>query len=169
MVKNRYEIHGNETIIFIKRKIDGVELKAIIDTEDLERVMKANSIYAVKSKISNNYYILCRINNIQYQLHRYILNIYSDDSNVVDHENHNTLDNRKQNLRIVTHAINMQNRNGPHKNCKLGIRGVYYEKRLDRYVAEVKVNKKKVFRKRCKTIEEAEKAAIEARKKYHVI
>jgi len=42
----------------------------------------------------------------------------------VDHWNHDTLDNRKGNLRIVTNRQNNENRNGAYKNSKSGIRGV---------------------------------------------
>ena len=42
----------------------------------------------------------------------------------VDHINHDTLDNRRENLRIVTNRQNNENRNGAYKNSKSGIRGV---------------------------------------------
>jgi hypothetical protein len=42
----------------------------------------------------------------------------------IDHINHNTLDNRKANLRIVTHQQNNTNRNGAYSTSKTGIRGV---------------------------------------------
>jgi len=41
-----------------------------------------------------------------------------------DHINHDTLDNRRSNLRVVTNRQNNENRNGAHKNSKTGIRGV---------------------------------------------
>ncbi|MBQ2348402.1 MAG: HNH endonuclease, partial [Clostridia bacterium] len=43
----------------------------------------------------------------QYQLHRFLMNPTSREE--VDHINHNTLDNRKSNLRIVTTAQNQMN------------------------------------------------------------
>ena len=44
-----------------------------------------------------------------YRVHRYILNLKDDDF-VVDHKNHNRVDNRKCNLEIVTMFSNNQNK-----------------------------------------------------------
>lgn len=42
----------------------------------------------------------------------------------VDHRNHDTLDNRRANLRIVTNRQNNENRNGAYSNSQSGVRGV---------------------------------------------
>lgn len=54
-------------------------------------------------------------------LHRFIMDC--PPSLVVDHINHDTLDNRKQNLRIVTHSQNHMNRK--KKFGKNGYYGIY--------------------------------------------
>jgi len=47
-------------------------------------------------------------------MHRFIIGV--EDSKVhVDHINHDTLDNRKSNLRLCTHAENGRNRKNPKK------------------------------------------------------
>jgi hypothetical protein len=55
-----------------------------------------------------------RIGKARVQMHRFILDLTQDDKRIVDHINHNRLDNRRCNLRIVTHAENCANR-VPHK------------------------------------------------------
>lgn len=47
---------------------------------------------------------------------------------IVDHVNRNTLDNRRKNLRVVTHSENQMNRPAP-KNNTSGYKGVHYHKR----------------------------------------
>lgn len=43
----------------------------------------------------------------------------------VDHINGDRLDNRRTNLRIVSHRHNMENRKGANSNSTTGVRGVY--------------------------------------------
>lgn len=77
----------------------------------------------------------------------------------VDHINHNTLDNRKQNLRLVTNAENGQNRKGTHRNSKSGVRGVYWETGKRCWVARITMNKKRHLIGIFKEKEDAIKAA----------
>lgn len=56
-------------------------------------------------------------------LHQFIIN-NNDKNKVIDHINRNPLDNRKENLRIVSRSINSTNAK-PRKENKSGIRGVY--------------------------------------------
>lgn len=57
-------------------------------------------------------------------LHRLIMNAQPGD--IVDHMNGNVLDNRRQNLRVVTQSVNMQNFTKLGKRNKSGFRGVFW-------------------------------------------
>ncbi len=85
----------------------------------------------------------------------------------VDHINGNGLDNRKENLRLVTRAQNGQNRKGAPSHSATGVRGVRADKNRPRkYRADLTVNGKRVYLGAFRTLEEAEKAAVEGRKKH---
>jgi HNH endonuclease/AP2 domain len=59
----------------------------------------------------------------QERMHRVILGLGNDDPRQADHINGDTLDNRRVNLRIVTHAQNAQNM-AAHRDAKSPYRGV---------------------------------------------
>lgn len=55
---------------------------------------------------------------------------------IIDHRNQNKLDNRKENLRLVTHFQSTLNR-GKFKNNKSGYRGVCWSKKNKNWTAQV--------------------------------
>ncbi len=61
----------------------------------------------------------------------------------IDHENRNGLDNKFDNLRDVTQSWNQQNQFLPHRDNKLGRRGVCQVG--NKFVATLKVNRKSVY------------------------
>lgn len=58
-------------------------------------------------------------------------------SELVDHVNGDKLDNRRDNLRIVTDNGNQQNRTKPHSRNKSGHRGVVWHKSGEKWQAQV--------------------------------
>lgn len=60
-------------------------------------------------------------------MHRYVLNAKKNE--IIDHKNHDTLDNRKENLRLGTSFLNQLNKSS-HRNKKYSkYKGVCYDKR----------------------------------------
>lgn len=82
---------------------------------------------------------------------------------IIDHINGDGLDNRKENLRIVTHHQNLIN-HGVSKRNKSGFSGVrFYE---NRWQASITFNKKYMLLGRFKNLLDAVKARKKAEKKY---
>ncbi len=140
---------------------------AIVDDEDFEKV---NSFkwYAAWKEHTKSYYAVRQVctkgvvKNIY--LHRLIMD--TPDHLVCDFVNGDTLDNRKQNLRNCTKEEDHRNRR-VNRESKTGVKGVSWLPKFQRYEVSIKLNGKRVFNKRFKTLEEAKEAYDEASKKYH--
>ena len=91
-------------------------------------------------EINNKKYVYGRrrINGIHTALHRFVAKAGPDD--IVDHINHNTLDNRSCNLRLVNASENAAN--NTCKRGKSGYIGTYELPYGGKYKAEIKVNNK---------------------------
>lgn len=84
---------------------------------------------------------------------------------VRDHINRNKLDNRKNNIRIITHQDNVKNQSIRSDNNS-GVIGVCWNKAQQTWKAGLQVNKKWKLHKNYKTKEEAIKARLKAEKEY---
>jgi hypothetical protein len=86
---------------------------------------------------------------------------------LVDHRNNNSLDNRRANLRLATHAENCYNR--PKIRTKTSSRyiGVYFEKSTGKWTAKIRVNGKRLWLGRFNSELEAALAYDAAARKYH--
>jgi hypothetical protein len=86
--------------------------------------------------------IPCNTNNRKRKtilMHREILN--TPDGMDTDHINHNTLDNRKCNLRICTRSQNEANK-GLRRDNTSGIKGISWNKQIKKWHAQMKQNGK---------------------------
>jgi hypothetical protein len=73
------------------------------------------------------------------KLHRLVMGLSPGDGLVVDHMNHDRLDNRRQNLRVVTNALNKQNGRA-HRDSTSQHVGVSWETSKRRWVAQVGID-----------------------------
>jgi hypothetical protein len=90
----------------------------IIDTEDYPLICRHSWSASLTSY--GTYRAETRINNKIVRLHRLLLN--APPGLVVDHINHDTLDNRRCNLRLTTQSCNLRNRADQTPDCGLVLR-----------------------------------------------
>lgn len=161
-MRNTYETLGDVTIIHLQNR-HGIALQTLIDTEDLQKVMSfPNSWYAQQP--DTNHYVCGNRQGSLVKLHRYIMS--APKGLMVDHINGNTLDNRKNNLRIVTSSENQQNRRGAQRNSKSGVRGVCWHKQRGKWTTRIRINGQRIYLGLYDSLSDAEKAVIDARQKY---
>ena len=115
-------------------------------------------------RVDSKGYVYRRHNRCHIQLHREILGRECEGL-LVDHINHDPLDNRRCNLRAVTPSQNQQNRRGVARNNKLGLRGVYLVKSTGKYEAHARLHGKRYTAGWHSTPSQAAEAAQELRRR----
>ncbi len=132
-----------------------------VSDEDYERVSKHH--WTIE-KGANTYYAMRKANEKKIRLHNFILN--PEPPLVVDHINHNGLDNRRENMRIVTKRQNEANRRKT-AGRKGRYKGVFFDTRLRKWVAYVNAEGRRKYLGKWKTAREAAIAFNEAALKYY--
>lgn len=166
-MKNNYRIEGDKAYIevFCKDKC----METVVDLADLEKVKSHEGRwYAWYSKDNDAYYV-CGWKKQEngklktFYLHRFL---YDEPKGMlIDHINHNTLDNTRKNTRVVTV---MENQNNRRKDVQLGkskIRNVSWCAFTGKWRVIFKHMGKRYDLGRFDTIEEAVKARDEAKSK----
>jgi len=137
---------------------------ALVDDEDFEYLSQwkwsahkvHNVFYAVHHKPRN-------LGAGLIGMHRELM---GKDGIIIDHINGNGLDNRKNNLRVCTNAQNLQNRGVSTKNTS-GYKGVFLDKRKNKWYAQIGANNKRITGKGRITPEAAAKDYDILASKYH--
>lgn len=149
--------------IFIKNNIAYIKLRksnnfAFIDKEDLDKVKN----YTWRE--TKDGYPICYYNENGKQSHKCLHNVFINPPRPfeVDHINQNKLDNRKSNLRVVTHLENMHNINRVAKS-NTGVSNVYKVK-SGKFAVRIQYNLKQNHIGTFNSMEEA-KIALEDFKK----
>lgn len=108
----------------------------IIDLEDLDKLKTCEyTWHAAYNKNAHGFYVITNIYGKNENgsdlhttkcLHTYLANPDNIPNIVVDHKNHDMLDNRRCNLRATENSLNLTNRNGRNRNNKSGYRNVFW-------------------------------------------
>ncbi len=125
---------------------------AIVDSADYEDLGQYKWC-AIKG--DSTYYAARRNGKKMVRMHREIMN--APPERLVDHRDHNGLDNRKSKLRICTRAENTRNQR-LHKRGSTGYKGVSRHKKQKIFHAYIGYNSKKIWLGRFKKAKDAAKA-----------
>ena len=131
--------------------------RALVDIKHHKEISKH------KWNIGGGEYVFTNINGKLLGLHRFIMN--PPDGIVVDHINHNKLDNRECNLRICTHQQNSWNSKVNSKNTS-GHKGVSWSSTNKQWQSYITVNGKPIRIGQFKDIDDAIAARKAAETKY---
>jgi hypothetical protein len=127
-MKNQYDLSEDGQTVTIWCYGQGAYHGCLIDVGDLPKVdSMPNTWYALWQRDILDYYAVAhaRTTNGKRRLilmHRLITD--APQGLYVDHWNHECLDNRRENLRVVTNSANIMNRLGATRASKTGERGV---------------------------------------------
>ena len=121
----------------------------------------------IDKKTHYEHYRIC-FGNKNYGLSRVVYKAHNNDwditdtssNNFVDHINNNSLDNRIENLRILTHQQNKFNTNA---------KGYYWHKKNNKWLAKIGINGKKIYLGYFTEEADARNAYLEAKSLYHII
>ena len=131
MAKNKYKIINDYVIIYLNRK-DGTVLETIIDLEEMDKVLGYKyKWYPHYFKNTKTFYAYSTVYNGSpnqgFKNGTIRLNNFIMDFPVgveIDHIDHDTLNNRKSNMRISEFSENSKHRRTRNSNNKSGYRNV---------------------------------------------
>ena len=153
---NTYDLTGEYGICYL---YDGTE--CLFDKEDFDKIKDLTWCldghgYALARKSDGN-----KVTRIK--MHRLIMN--APDGFDIDHINHNTIDNRKKNLRICTRSQNNTNKYKRSNNTS-GVIGVSLNK-SSKWIAYIVIDKKQTYLGSFINKDDAIKTRLKAELKYY--
>lgn len=159
---NEFILHKNYAEMLIYDKDGNEKTRILISLEDVEKVKP----YKWQMHSEKGGYIASKSfeGRKKVYLHRYLLDAQKNE--VVDHINHDTLDNRRCNLRKCSYSQNMMNTRKPSDNTS-GYKGVSWNKCKHKWEAYIQLDRKKVKLGCFVNKEDAISARIEAETKYY--
>lgn len=130
---------------------------------------KSVKIGQVAGSFDKNGYVIIKIDGKAFKAHRlawlYMTGKFPE--NMIDHKDENKSNNKFINLRDVDRTVNAENIKSVKSNNKSGFRGVSHVARINRWQANIRVNKKLLYLGIFATPELASAAYQKAKRKFH--
>lgn len=115
--------------------------RTLVD-DDVHDLLSKHKWHATWSKSANGFYGARKISGKNCFIHRDILGLHPGNPLEGDHINGNTLDNRRDNLRKVTHRQNLMNCR-KHRDNTSGYPGVTFHKNMQKWESRYTHNQKR--------------------------
>ena len=166
---NNYEIRGEDAVLLIEHKNEIIE--CFVDFKKLDKLIKAGYRWNAQwDKGSQTYYVRTMVypsgeHPKTISIHRFLTDA-TEKYIRVDHKDHNGLNNRETNLRVTLHPNNNQNRKSKNSNNKSGYRNVFWDSGREKWKVSLCKNYKHITIGYFDDVDEAGKAAEEARRNY---
>jgi hypothetical protein len=141
-------------------------LKSKLSYDKMSGIFKWLNSGKKAGTVNTNGYLVITIDGKKHKAHRlafFYENGYMP--KLIDHIDRNKLNNSIINLRDTTSSINQYN-TSLQKNNSSGIKGVYFRKSKNKFIAQIKLDKKNIHLGYFDNIEEASKARKLAELKY---
>jgi hypothetical protein len=174
MIRNIYTIVDKIAYLHITRR-NGDKFDIPMNANDLDKLEKVDRSVHVSwhSAIQGYYAEVCDYlgtfdGKPKYKtllLHRILTE--ADKNTHVDHINHDTLDNRKENLRVTEVKDNLTHRKSRNSNNKSGYRNVSWNSYYGKWVVQLQIDGKNTILDYFDDVHEAGKFAEEMRLKYY--
>ena len=146
------------TVIILERK-NGPNLECIVDTADYDKVKD----FRWTAKRGSRTFYARTWGDGRIQIHQ----LLQPGCEEVDHWDHNGLNNRRSNLRPVTHAQNTRNAQKRKDGVSSKFKGVCWDKQNRKFQAAITANGKRTHLGSFDSEEEAARVWNEAAKKLH--
>lgn len=162
--RNDYVIDDGTVYMPLTRK-EGTTYFVEFDEADLDLVLGFRGRWHCMKANSGFMYVGANDGKGKHTLlHRLLTN--TPDDMVVDHIDHNPLNNRRSNLRVCTHAENIRNKS-PHKKSFTGYKNIYKEKSSCNYRVQIFYDGKVFYQGGITTLKKAIVIRNKALRKLH--
>jgi hypothetical protein len=125
-------------------KFKGQEFLCRIDSDDVDLIHRECSAIHITEVRPGAFYARVYSHGVQVLLQRFLLGLQPHGGKVGDHKNGDTLDYRRENLRVLEHDRNCLNKTGVRSDSGTGVRGVY--RHIHGWRAQVKLEQLGIFR-----------------------
>jgi hypothetical protein len=161
VLKNRkFRLHP-DGIMYVRDHKNGVETKSGRIWKEVKFHINKKSGYCHGAFTIDGVHIGFYQHRLVYYAHNQDWNIWdTSPDNQIDHYNRKRDDNRIENLHVVTHQQNM---------CNKDAKGYTWDKRRNKWQAQIKLNSKKIYIGLFENEEDAHNAYIKKKLELHLI